>query len=114
MLPKIILASLTPSVNEIIGDHQCSFRRNRSATDQIFYIRKILQKAWEYDGTVRQLFINFRKAYNLAKTEVFLQYSASILYTYETSQFNLNVFKWNLDESPCRDICLINFLFRMA
>jgi hypothetical protein len=31
-------------VNEIIGDHQCGFRRNRSTTDQIFYIRQILQK----------------------------------------------------------------------
>jgi len=39
----IILARLTPYVNEVIGDHQCGFCRNRSTTDQIFYIRQILE-----------------------------------------------------------------------
>jgi hypothetical protein len=36
ILPNILLARLTPYVNEIIGDHQCGFRRNRSTMDQIF------------------------------------------------------------------------------
>jgi hypothetical protein len=36
ILSNILLARLTPYVNEIIGDHQCGFRRNRSTTDQIF------------------------------------------------------------------------------
>jgi sorting nexin-29 len=57
-------------VNEIIGDHQCGFRRNRSTTDQIFYIRQILEKKWEYNGTVHQLFIDFKKAYDSVKAEV--------------------------------------------
>jgi hypothetical protein len=43
-LSNILLARLTPYVNEIIGDHQCGFRLNRSTTDQIFYIRQILEK----------------------------------------------------------------------
>jgi hypothetical protein len=34
-----ILAKLTPYADKIIGDHQCEFRRNRSMTDQIFFIR---------------------------------------------------------------------------
>jgi hypothetical protein len=38
-LSKILLARLTPYANEVIGDHQCGFRRNRSASDQSFYIR---------------------------------------------------------------------------
>jgi hypothetical protein len=33
-------------------------------TDQIFYIRQILEKKWEYNGTVHQLFIDFKKAYD--------------------------------------------------
>jgi hypothetical protein len=44
ILSNILLTRLTPQVNEIIGDHQCGFRRNRSNTDQIFYIRQILEK----------------------------------------------------------------------
>jgi hypothetical protein len=42
--PTFILARLTPYVNEIIVDHQCGFRRNRSITGRIFYIRQILEK----------------------------------------------------------------------
>jgi hypothetical protein len=44
ILSNILLARLTPNVNEIIGDNQCGFRRSRSSTDQIFYIRQILEK----------------------------------------------------------------------
>jgi hypothetical protein len=53
-----------------MGDHQCGFRRNRSTTDQIFYIRRILEKKWEYNGTVHQLFIDFKKAYYSVRREV--------------------------------------------
>jgi hypothetical protein len=70
ILSNILLARLTPYVNEIIGDHQCGFRRNRSTADQIFYIQQILKKKWEYNGTVHQLFIDFKKAYDSVKREV--------------------------------------------
>jgi hypothetical protein len=62
ILSNILLVRLTPYADEIMGDHQCGFQRNRSTTDQIFYIRQILEKNWEYNGTVRQLFIDFKKA----------------------------------------------------
>jgi hypothetical protein len=38
ILSNNLLPRLTPYVDEIIGDHQCGFRRNRSTSDQIFYI----------------------------------------------------------------------------
>jgi hypothetical protein len=38
--------------------------------DQIFYIRQILEKKWEYNGTVHQLFIDFKKAYDSVRKEV--------------------------------------------
>jgi sorting nexin-29 len=38
--------------------------------DQIFYIRQILEKKWEYNGTVYQLFVDFKKAYDSVKREV--------------------------------------------
>jgi hypothetical protein len=62
MLSNILLSRLIPYADEIIGDHQCRFRRNRSTADQIFYIREILEK--EYNGTVHQLFTDFKKAYD--------------------------------------------------
>jgi hypothetical protein len=39
-------------------------------TDQIFYIRQILEKKWECNGTVHRLFIEFKKAYDSVRREV--------------------------------------------
>jgi hypothetical protein len=36
----------------------------------MFYIRQILEKKWEYNGTVHQLFIDFKKAFDAVKREV--------------------------------------------
>jgi hypothetical protein len=38
--------------------------------DQIFYIRQILEKKWEYNGTVHQLFIDFKKSCDSLKKTV--------------------------------------------
>jgi hypothetical protein len=51
MLSNILLSTLIPYSDKIIGDHR-DFRHNRSTTDQIFYIRQILEKKWEYNGRV--------------------------------------------------------------
>jgi hypothetical protein len=42
ILSKHALSMLTPYAEEIIGDHRCGFRCNRSTTDHIFSIRQIL------------------------------------------------------------------------
>jgi len=36
ILSKLLLSRLTSSAEEIIGDHECGFRRNRITTDHIF------------------------------------------------------------------------------
>jgi hypothetical protein len=61
ILSNILLSRLGPYINEIIGDHQCGFHCNKSTTDQIFCIRQILEKKWEYNKTIHQLFIDFKK-----------------------------------------------------
>jgi len=53
-----------------MGDHQCGFRRNRSTTDHTFCIRQILEKKWEHNEAVHQLFIDFKKAYDSVRREV--------------------------------------------
>jgi hypothetical protein len=53
---------LTPYAEEIIGDHQCGFRRNRSTTDHVFCIRQIRDKKWEQNEAVHQLFEDFKKS----------------------------------------------------
>jgi hypothetical protein len=41
---NILPSSLSPYIDEIIGDLQCGFRRNRSSTDHNFCIRQWLKK----------------------------------------------------------------------
>ena len=62
ILYNILLSRLTPYAEEIIGDHQCGFQRNRSTADHILCIRQIPEKKWEYSEAVHQLFIDFKKA----------------------------------------------------
>jgi hypothetical protein len=53
------------------GDHQCGFQRNRSTTDKIFFIRQILEeKKQEYNESIHQLFIDFKKAYDSVRISV--------------------------------------------
>jgi sorting nexin-29 len=70
ILSNILLARLTPCADEIIVDHQCGFQRNRSATDQSFCIWQILEKKWEYNGTVHHPVIDFKKACDSVRREV--------------------------------------------
>jgi len=70
ILSNILLSRLIPYVNEIIGDHQCGFQRNRSTTDHIFCIHQILEKKLEYNEEVYQLFIDFKKAYESVRRDV--------------------------------------------
>jgi hypothetical protein len=55
ILSNILLSRFTQYVDEIIGDHQCGFRRNRSTTDQTFCIRQILGK----NGSTIGLYIRY-------------------------------------------------------
>jgi sorting nexin-29 len=70
ILSYILLSKLTPHEYKIIGDHQGQFQSNISSTDQIFCICQILEKKWEYTGTIHQSFIDFEKAYDLVRKEV--------------------------------------------
>jgi hypothetical protein len=70
MLSNILLPRLTPYADVIIGDHQRGFRRNSSTANQIFLYPADTEKRWKYNGTVHQLFIDFKKAYDSVKREV--------------------------------------------
>jgi hypothetical protein len=113
-LYDIFLAMLTPYVNEVIGDHLCGFHCNRSTTDHIFYIQQILEKKWEYNGMVHQLFIDFKKAYDSVKREVLY----NILLEFGIPKKLVRLIKMCLNETYNQvhegKLCLINFLFRMG
>jgi hypothetical protein len=70
MLLNIFPSRLNPHIGEIIEDCQCGFWCNRSTSDQIFCIQQILEKKLEYNETVHQLLIDFKKANDLVRREV--------------------------------------------
>jgi len=53
---------------KLFWDHR-GFRHSRSTTDHIFCIRHILEKKWEYNETLHQLFIDFKKACDSVRKE---------------------------------------------
>jgi len=67
ILSNILLSRMAPYANEIIGEYQCGFRKNSSTVDHVFSIQHILEKKWEYNKDVCQLFIDFEKAYDSIK-----------------------------------------------
>jgi hypothetical protein len=71
ILSNILLSRLTRYAEDIIGDHQCGFRRNRSTTGHIFCICQILEKKWEYNEAAHQLFVDFKQVYISIRREIF-------------------------------------------
>jgi len=47
-----------------MGDYQNGFRDGRSVIDNIFALKIINQKLWEYYQSVQYLFIDFQNAYS--------------------------------------------------
>jgi sorting nexin-29 len=61
---QLVAKLLEPYVQEILGDYQCGFRKGRSTTDQIFSLRMILEKSYEYNMDIHQLYIDHKQAYD--------------------------------------------------
>lgn len=67
----VLLERLTPYVEPQLGDYQCGFRKQRSTVDQIFTIRQLMEKCWEYNKVLHQLFVDFKQAYdNVLRVEL--------------------------------------------
>ena len=62
ILSNILLSRLTPYAEEIIGDRQRGFQCNRSTTDYIFCIRKIVEKKMGIQRSSASAFIDFQES----------------------------------------------------
>jgi hypothetical protein len=82
ILSNILLSRLIPYAEEIMGDHQCGVRCNRSTTDHIFCICQILEEKWEHNEAVHQLFIDFKKAYNSVRRKALYNILIQFVYTH--------------------------------
>lgn len=64
VLSNIIKKRITPYSEEIVGEYQSGFRRKRSTTDQLFTLRQLLEKCWEFNRDLHNLFVDFKQAYD--------------------------------------------------
>ena len=114
IMSTILLSSVIPHAEEIIGDHQGGFQCSRSTTDHIFCIRQILEKKWEYYEAVRHLCIDFKKAYDSVGKEVLY----NILIEFGIPMKQVRLIKMCLTETYSSvhvgRICLICFLLGMV
>ena len=61
---NILFTRLSSYAENIIGDYQCGFRKDRSTIEQIFNIRQILEKTREFQINTYHLFIDFQTTYD--------------------------------------------------
>jgi hypothetical protein len=55
ILLNIILGKIKPYIEKVMGDYQNGFRDERSVIDNIFALKIINEKLWEYKQSVRLL-----------------------------------------------------------
>jgi len=59
-----ILSRIKEKSEQVIGNYQRGFRPGRSTIDQIFFLKQIYQKTWEFDREIHVFFIDFKNAYD--------------------------------------------------
>lgn len=64
VLSTVLQNRLTKVTEHILGEYQCGFRPGRSTIDQIFGVRQSMERQWEHNSQLHQLFIDFQKAYD--------------------------------------------------
>jgi hypothetical protein len=64
ILSNTISGKIKPYIEKIMGDSQNGLRVERSVIGNIFVLKIINEKIWEYNQSVQYLFIDFQKAYD--------------------------------------------------
>ena len=64
ILTTVLNNRLKKYTEHIIGEYQAGFRTGKSTTDQIFTVKNLLEKAWEHNVEIYQIFVDFQKAYD--------------------------------------------------
>ena len=64
ILSSILCERLKPHMASHIRSYQCGFRPGKSTTDQMFTLRRILERTQEFQVDTHHLFIDFKAAYD--------------------------------------------------
>ncbi|KAL1447571.1 hypothetical protein WDU94_012383, partial [Cyamophila willieti] len=72
ILSLILLKRLIPLAESIVGEYQYGFRSGRSTVDQIFVLRQLSEKSWEFNRNLHLIFLDCIKAYDSVHRETLL------------------------------------------
>lgn len=64
ILSIIVLDRLKPYTEELIEDYQTGFMRSKSTVDQIFSLRQLLERRYEFGKETHLMFVDFKKAFD--------------------------------------------------
>lgn len=95
---KILNEKLKPYAEALTGEYQCGFRNERATTDQMFTLRLIMEKCYEYNQTIHQLYVDFRAAYDsVLREELF-----AIMSELKIPKKLISLTKLTLSNSRCK------------
>jgi sorting nexin-29 len=61
---NVLNERLKKITENLLGEYQCGFRKNRSTSDQIFTIRQMIEKHYEHNHDLHMLFVDFKRAFD--------------------------------------------------
>jgi len=114
IVSNILLSRLTPHAEEVTGNLQCGFRKTGQVLIMYSAFVTKLQKKWEYSEAVHQLFIDFKKAYDSVRWQVFYNILIAFGIPIKLVMLIKRVWLKPTEESVCVRICLMCFLLRMV
>jgi hypothetical protein len=74
LFTTVLKNKLETYAEELIGAYQAGFRKGKSTIDQLFTVRLILEKFWEYKIDVHQMFVDFKQAYDKINRKIISNY----------------------------------------
>jgi hypothetical protein len=94
----ILNQRLTEFVGPTIGENQSGFRPNRSTIDNIFILRQIIEKCYEFNIEIHNVFID----YSLAFDSIIRDSISKVLYTHKIPPKLINLIQLTLENTTAR------------
>ena len=69
ILSTVFNIRLKKYTEHIIGEYQAGIGTGKSTTDQIFTVKNLLEKAWQHNLEINQIFVDFQKGYDRIQTD---------------------------------------------
>ena len=95
---SVILNRCKDSVDRVLREEQCSFRKSRGCADQLFALRQIIEKSMAFQLDISFCFIDFRAAFDSVDREQMYQ----IMKHYGLPQKVINIIRNSYDGFKCR------------